>query len=262
MPGSLAFGEGTLYAFLLVLARISGALTLVPLPGMQGGTEIARVFASLAITIALLPVWPHFESFPSGIASTLLALAIEAVLGMSIGLAVACLNELLKMGSQIVSQQAGYGFASMIDPNTQADSGVLVIAAEWIGGLVFLSLGLHREVLRIFAASLSTHPPGMFPADGQTGQALFLFAADIFTVGVRLAFPAMALMLLVDISLALLGRINAQLHLITISFPIKMMMSLGLIALLATMYPRIIATESVNMLQIAGHAAGLKSDAR
>jgi flagellar biosynthetic protein FliR len=181
---------------------------------------------------------------------------------MSIGLAAACLNELLKMGGQIISQQAGYGFASMIDPTTSADSGVLVIAAQWIGGLLFLSLGLDREVVRIFAASLSSHPPGMFHADPQIGQALLLFASDIFTVGVRLAFPAMALMLLVDISLALLGRINAQLHLIHISFPIKMMLSLALIAVLATMYPRVVASESVRMLQIASHAAGLKSDAR
>jgi flagellar biosynthetic protein FliR len=257
MHGSMNFGEGTLYAFLLVLARIAGAFVLVPLPGMQSGSETARIVAALAITISLMPSWPHFDAFPSGIATIAVAVLLETAFGLSIGLAVACLNELLKMGAQITSQQAGYGFASMIDPNTQADSGVLVIAAQLVGGLLFLAMGLDREVIRIFASSLSTHPPGMFHADMQLCQALFQFASDIFTVGVRLAFPAMALLLLVDISLALLGRINAQLHLVTISFPVKMMTAMALLGLLATMYPRILAAEAVRMLQIAGHSAGL-----
>jgi flagellar biosynthetic protein FliR len=259
MPVSLTFGEGTLYAFLLVLARISGALVLAPMPGLQAGTETARIIAALAITISLLPSWPHFDAFPSGIATITLAVAGEAMFGLAIGLSVACLNELMKMGAQITAQQAGYGFASMIDPNTQADSGVLVIGAQLFAGLLFLALGLDREVIRAFAFSLAAHPPGLFHADLQLCRALFLFAADIFTIGVRLAFPAMALLLLVDISLALLGRINAQLHLIMIAFPIKMMIALALLGLLATMYPRVIASESVRMLQIAGHAAGLDS---
>ena len=40
----------------------------------------------------------------------------------------------------------------------------------------------------------------------------------------------LALLLIVDISLALLGRLNSQLQLITLAFPIKMLVSLGLLA--------------------------------
>lgn len=262
MHANPLLNEGTLFAFLVVLTRVSGALILVPLPGMQSGTEIPRIFGALAITISLYSSWPHYTAFPEGLARLGLLLASEAAFGLGIGLSVAVLNEILKMGAQIMSQQAGYSFASTIDPNTSADSGVLVVIAGLMGGIIFLALGLDHVVIRAFAFSLVTRPPGEFHPDAQLAEALWRFASDIFSVGVRIGLPAIALLGLIDISLALVGRINAQLHLISLSFPVKMMAAMALMALLAALYPRIVATKSGVMVEIIDRAAGLDRNAR
>lgn len=262
MPVSSLISEGTLYAFLLVLARVAGAFVLVPLPGMQAGTEIARIVAGISVTIALMPLWPHFDAMPTSLATVLVAVVSEAVFGLSIGLSVSLLNEMLRMGGQILSQQAGFGFASSIDPMTAADAGLMVVIAQLAGSLLFLALGLHREVIRVFALSLSVQPPGSFHADPQLAEAFFRFASDIFSVGLRLSLPAIALLGLVDLSLALLGRINSQLQLIQLSFPLKMLTAMLLIALLAGMYPRVITAEGSMMLDIATHAATFKNGRR
>jgi len=47
----------------------------------------------------------------------------------------------------------------------------------------------------------------------------------------------MAVLLLVDISLALLGRVNAQLQLLTIAFPVKMMVGLAIVSWLMLLMP-------------------------
>lgn len=262
MHASSVLSEGTLFAFLVVLTRVSGALVMVPLPGMQSGTEIPRIFAALAITISLYSSWPQYTGFPAGLARLLPLIASEAAFGVAIGLSVAILNETLKMAAQIMSQQAGYGFASTIDPTTAADSGVLVVIAGLMGGILFLALGLDHVVIRAFAMSLTTRPPGEFHADEHMAEALWRFGSDIFSVGVRLALPSIALLLLIDISLALVGRINAQLHLISLSFPVKMMTAMAIMALLAAMYPRIVRSESVVMIQIINHAAGIELHGR
>jgi flagellar biosynthetic protein FliR len=262
MHASSLLSEGTLFAFLVVLTRVSGALVLVPFPGMQSGTEAPRIVAALAITISLYSCWPRYTAFPEGLARLVLLLASEAAFGLAIGLSVAILNEILKMGAQVMSQQAGYGFASTIDPTTSADSGVLVVIAGLMGGIIFLALGLDHVVIRAFALSLTNRPPGEFHADQQLSEALWRFASDIFSVGVRLALPAIALLALIDIALALLGRINAQLHLISLSFPMKMMTVMALIGLLAAMYPRIVRSESGVMIQIVNRAAGIEAHAR
>ena len=55
MGTDLTINVGTLYAFLLVLARISGAFIFVPIPGIQAGPQIARALLSVSLTLALQP---------------------------------------------------------------------------------------------------------------------------------------------------------------------------------------------------------------
>ena len=68
----------------------------------------------------------------------------------------------------------------------------------------------------------------------------FNIYAGMFTTGLRLAFPALALLALVDLSLALLGRLTAQLQLLTLSFPLKMLAAVGVLALIAPLFPRLL----------------------
>ncbi len=58
----LKLDAGTLYAFLLVLARVSGIFIFVPLPGIKAGPEAARVVLSLALTFSLVSRWPVVDA--------------------------------------------------------------------------------------------------------------------------------------------------------------------------------------------------------
>ncbi len=153
----------------------------------------------------------------------------EAGLGIGIGLAVSFVLEAAGVAAQILGLQAGYAFSSTIDPTTQADSGILVILAQLTAGLVFFASGLDREVLRIFALSVEQTPPGSFVLSRGAAEQLLAAAGSMFSTGLRLAFPVVAVLVMVDISLALLGRINSQLQLLTIAFPIKMLVALSIL---------------------------------
>ena len=65
----------------------------------------------------------------------------EAGIGIAVGLAVAFLTEGFQMGAQIISLQAGYSFATTIDPTSGADSGVLLTIAQLTAGLLFFATG-------------------------------------------------------------------------------------------------------------------------
>lgn len=231
----------TIYSFLLVLARISGAIVFVPLPGVSAGPEPVRVVMCLSFTIALFPLWPVIPVVP-GLGLLAGWLISEAALGITVGLVVSFLAEAFGVFGQMVGLQAGYSFASTIDPTTQADSGILVVLAQTISGLLFFSLGLHREVLRFFARSLQSIPPGSYLITNATADTLIRLGSTIFSVGVRLAFPVVALMVMVDVALALLGRINAQLQLGSLTFPAKMLAGLAIIAAMAPIFPLICQT--------------------
>src|SRR6185437_2907992 len=158
----LTFDVGTLYAFLLVLARISGAFIFVPIPGIQAGPQIARALLAVSLTLALAPRWPVIDASGVSIALLIGWILAEAGMGLAVGLAVAFLTEGFQMGAQIISLQAGYTYASTVDPSTGADSSVLLTIAQTAAGLLFFATGMDRQILRAFADSLSSHPPGHF----------------------------------------------------------------------------------------------------
>ena len=101
--------------------------------------------------------------------------------------------------------------------------------------MFFLALGFDREVIRTLADSLD--PSGRRLAGGSGAEALLRLGGDMLALAVRLALPGIALLVLTDIALGLLGRLNAQLQLLTLAFPIKMTAALVLLGWITVLLP-------------------------
>jgi flagellar biosynthetic protein FliR len=250
MGTELKLEVGTLYAFLLVLARVSGVFVFVPLPGIKAGPDVVRAALAFSITLALLPLWPAIPSTGLSFGTLVGWLLAEAALGIGVGVAVAFLAEIFQMGAQIISLQAGYSFASTIDPTSGADSSVLLAIAQTIAGLLFFATGLDHQVVLAFAQSLRLHPPGQVVLNTSMLNQLIQAGSAMFSTGLRLVLPLLAMLLIVDISLALLARLNSQLQLITLAFPIKMLLSLGLLEWLVLVFPKIFSQASGPIMRL------------
>lgn len=250
MGTELKLELGTLYAFLLVLTRVSGVFVFVPLPGIKAGPEVVRAALAGSITLALFPSWPVIASSGLSFGTLMGWLLAEAGLGIGVGIAVAFLSEVFQMGAQIISLQAGYSFASTIDPTSGADSSVMLSISQTVAGLLFFATGLDHQVLMAFAQSLSVHPPGQVALTTSMLNLVIQAGSAIFSTGLRLVLPLLALLLIVDISLALLARLNSQLQLITLAFPIKMLVSLGLLAWMLLVFPKIFTQASGPVLHL------------
>ncbi len=237
MPGSLTLSLSTLQGFLLVLARVAGAFAFVPIPGVSAGPQAARIIVSLALTVALYPSWPAVDVQGIGFISA--SMLSEAAFGVTVGLCVSFLAEGLLFGAQAIAMQAGFGYASMVDPTTQADSSVMLVLGQLVAGLLFFALGLDREILRIIARSLTTWPPGSYHISPDAAMAVVHLGSGVFQIGLRMALPVLALLALVDLSLALIGRLNAQLQLLSMAFPVKMMTALAVLAAMVGVIPRL-----------------------
>lgn len=239
MPLSLLFSAEQMVAFLLVLSRTAGLMIFLPVPGLRSIPEAIRPLIALALALPLLPRLPALpaEAFQPG--TLLLWCLAEVTFGLLWGITVHFLIESFVLGAQFLALQAGYGYASMVDPATQADAGLLQVIAQLMASLLFFATGLHRQILYLMAESITRIPPGQFAVNIDTATRLISLGASMLEVAVRLAMPLLALLLLIDLALALLGRIQAQLQLLPLVFPAKLLASLLVLGLLTGAYTRV-----------------------
>ena len=240
MHASPAIPAAVLYGFLLVLARISGIFVFLPLPGLEAGPGVAKITLSVILTFGMYSQWPVLNPAPTSMVQLAGLMLVEAAIGLAIGLAVAFIIEAITFAAEAISTQAGFEYASMVDPNTQADSTVLLVLAQLTAGLVFFAMGFDRLLLTILSRSLATHPPGGTIVASRAGvEALVMLGSNIFTTGLHLALPLMTLLFLIDLSIGLLGHLNSQLQLIALAFPVKMFAALVALSMLVLLIPKL-----------------------
>jgi flagellar biosynthetic protein FliR len=237
MHAEWTLNAGLLFSFLLVLSRVACIFVFTPLPGGKSMPDVPKVVFALAITFAVFPSWPRVDPGEVEMGRMILWVATEVAFGLMIGLFIGFLLEAFVAAAQIAGLQAGYSYASTIDPTTQADSGILPICMQLFAGMLFFALGLDRWVVRIIAQSLSTLPPGAALNRDAAINAVVHLGTTMFSTGLKLALPVIALLILMDIALALLGRIASQLQLLTLAFPLKMLGALAALAGLAVVLP-------------------------
>lgn len=231
--------------FATCLARVSGVVAMTPVPGWKASPREFRAVLAIALTIALFPVWPqstrvvhvssiHWAGF----------LLTELVVGLLIGTTISFLLESFALAAQLFGLQAGFSYASTIDPNSEADSGVLQVALQLLAGMVFLSLGLDRAVLRTLASSFERVPPGTWVSELFQLNRLMLLGTEMWRIALRLAMPIAMLLLLLDLTLALLNRLQGHLQLLSLAFPVKLLATLVILAALLSYIPDMMRHES------------------
>lgn len=238
MPGEITLSTDLLFGFLLCLSRVLGVLMFIPIPAMKSAPDAPRIVFGLALTICLRGFWPEVsESNPTPLGIAVLVLS-EAAIGMGAGLAVSCLLEAFNMAAQIFGLQAGYSYASTIDPSSQADSGVLQVWSQLLAAFLFFAAGLERQVIRALAGSLADQHSWV--SSKSMLEIVTRLGAEMFSVAVRLAIPVVIFLLLLDVALALSGRLQAQFQLVALAFPAKMLVGLVVLGIVATSFSAVI----------------------
>jgi len=253
---NLGLPLSTLWAFLLVLARVSGLITFLPIPGFRAVPDFVRVVVSLSITVALFPVWPSLPDANPSIGQLTAWVFCEAGFGLVVGLAVAFLIEGFQLTAQIIGLQAGYGYSLTVDPTSQADAGVLQVVSSLTTGLLFFTMGLDREIIRVLAASFEKFPAGSWAPVAQNLDGVLRLGGAMFTTGLGLAMPVVALLLLIDLALALLGRMQQQLQLLSLAFPVKMLAAVALLAAMAPVVNKIFSAAAERTLSALWRGLG------
>jgi flagellar biosynthetic protein FliR len=227
-----------LHSFIFLLARCSGIFIFTPFLGSLNVPVSVRIILSFSLSYLLSLTSASSYLPPSmDMASLLVGLLGELVIGMVIGFAAYVLFAGLQYAGQIVGFQIGLSLVNAIDPQTSNRSSSLSLYQNYLGLMLFLGFNGHHWFIRALANSLSILPVNSIHIGGGVVVALSQLVGQLFVIGFQVAAPVMATIILTDMVLAIIGRSAPQIHILVIGFPIKALVGLSSLGLALFFFP-------------------------
>ena len=123
----------------------------------------------------------------------------------------------------IINFQMGFSMVNAVDPMTGQQEPVTTHFIYMCTMLTFLTLNGHLNLIRALGSSFELVPPGGLFLTPQLMNEVMLFSKQMFILGVRIAAPVILALFLVDLSLALISKMAPQMNVMTMGFPLKIM---------------------------------------
>ena len=162
-----------LILFTLVLARVGGLVITAPLFAALAVPKNVRAIMAFALALLVAPTQIDLSAAaPATSIEWVLALAVELLLGLALGLGTAILVAGAQLAGQLIAQLSGLSLAEVFDPNLGAEVPLFSQLLGLFTVAVYLLIGGHRWLLAGLLDSFRALPVGGgAPAPGLAADA-------------------------------------------------------------------------------------------
>lgn len=238
-----------LRAMTLALVRISGMVAFAPF--FSSTAVPMRAKAVFVGTVAWL-VAPMIATLPNASATlSVPAIVGELAVGLVYGLSLTLLSEILIFAGQIAGLQFSFSLVNLLDPDSAIQTPLLGDLFQLMGTLILITAGLDRILLASVFRSFRAVPLGSFALTPLTALTMVRAAEGIFLAALELAAPLLACTMLIEIAVALVGKLSPQLPVMSLTVPMKTLTGFVILASSLALWPRFIEARFSNLLDLA-----------
>lgn len=219
------------FTFVIVLARTSVVVMLLPGLGEIESPAILRAGLALGLTVLLTPglgVIPTPDQAQIAIGMIVAECVVGAFLGWLARLPVIALS----VAGSLISYMVGLSSVIQYDPALGGQSSVLAKLFGLAAPVLILSGGLIQLPITALSGSYHIFPPGSVLPSDQFATGILLAVSECLTLGLRLATPFLISTLLMQTSLAVLARLVPQLQIYAAAIPGQILGGLALLSIL------------------------------
>ena len=206
--------------FALVLVRVAFFVGFLPILGSRLVPLTVKAATALVLALILTPLALGRAEVPQDVWAFFLAAAPEALLGMALAFFVRLVFAGIQFGGQLLGFQMGFGVANVIDPATGVQAPVLSQLAYLLALLLFLLFDMHHFFLWGLGESFKVLPLGALRVEPSLFDFLARQGGVVFSLGLKIMAPALAILLLVQIALGIVTRFVPQINVMIVSFPL------------------------------------------
>lgn len=235
LPLDVAAGKDLLFAVVLALPRVAGLIWVLPVIAMNDLPGMVRQVLSLALCLPMLPMTHHLATTVDLVPFVwMLTLFKELAIGAFIGFGLGVFIWVFAHLGELVDTQSGYANLFIFNNILNTSTGPFATTATQAGIALFIAVGGLRVAMETLLGSYV-----VWPIDHAVPRGKLLFEAfavthveTLYSLTVKLAAPAMLILLILEVGLGLVARFGKQIDTSSISFAIKALAGLVVVAVL------------------------------
>jgi len=238
-----------LSAMTLALVRVSGMVAFAPLFSSTALPMRAKAVFAGAVAWLLAPLVATLPNAEATLSFS--AIVGELAVGLVYGLSLTLLSEMLIFVGQIAGLQFSFSLVNLLDPESAIQTPLLGDLFQLMGTLVLITAGLDRILLASVVRSFRIVPLGTFALAPLAALTIVRAAGGIFLAALELAAPVLACTMLVEIAVALVGKLSPQLPVMSLTVPLKTLTGFVILASSLALWPRFIEARFGSLLDMA-----------
>lgn len=212
----------------LLAARYGGLMLIAPVFSARTFPVMVRTGLLVVLTMLTLPAAHAGAALP--VQLTPVTLLGETLVGFALGFAAALVVAAAEVAGDLIGTQSGLAGATTLDPLGQAGNAqVLGHFARLLVVTLILALDGHIVMLEALNASVLLVPVGSAIAMADGAYAIAMLAGEMFVLGVRIAAPVTAAVLIGNVALGVLAKATPQLNIFMVAYPVQI--AIGLLVL-------------------------------
>lgn len=228
--------------FLIILVRLVGFITIVPILGGRSVPLMTRmgfscILASIIYTSGMIT---EAEYVNSVFGYTILIFK-EFFVGFLLGFVVFFIFNITYLTGEISDHQIGFSMASVFDPQSQMQVPISGNIYYNIITIFFVLSGGYRVLIKTIFYSYEALPIGV--AKIVENEKIIVFFVDLITrffkVGIIIALPIIAIILVMDVALGVLVKAVPKMNVFVIGMPAKVLVGLFGIWLIMPVFVRV-----------------------
>lgn len=223
----------------LIFVRVGAVVMTAPFFNNKAFPMQVKLYFAMLVTIVLFYVIPDENTFIKASDNTVdifLAIAAELLVGAAMGVVGQLVFAGFEMAGTLISYNTGLSFAMMMDSSSNQQNSIVSNVLGMLAVLIFLSIDGDKIYITTLAKSYQI-VPAVDHNVHLAGTYMLELATYIFIVGVQLTAPFMMAIFMLDVSLAIFGRIMPQANLMFIALPVKMGVGVSIFMLMLPYLP-------------------------
>lgn len=237
----------------LLLVRPGTVILAAPPFGSTFAPAAVKVGLTVLLALTLVPL----VDVPTTVSAIGLAgtVAREFAIGLAMAMAIRALIAAAEFGGHLVGFQMGLGYSAIVDPQAGVRNNLLAALYANVAVVTFLLTNGHHAFLRALRDSYARLPIG----SGQIGDSVPGNVASllglIFTLGVRLAAPVVVVIVVAELTMALMARSAPALNLMADGASVRLMVGMLLLAVVVPTAFGVLASYATPVLEAGARAA-------